>query len=424
MEDLSKKIVMVVDTCNFLEFAVKLSNDFGRVFYYCPNIEFLVKSPKDLVGDGIPEIIRVKGDSEFWRLVDSGEIDLFVFPDVYMSGLQVHLRDHGHLVFGMGRAEFLELDRWKSRLTQERLGLPVPRTERVVGVDNLQKKLESIDDTFVKISNYRGDAETYHHIKKTMSGEFIDKLNYDLGYSKDTYEFILEQSIEGVEAGYDGWTSDGQFPVKSMYGYEVKDLAYVGKIVNDEDIPVALTLINNGLSSIFHENTSRGFFSTEIRVGNDRVPYLIDPCMRCGEPPSEGNIENLVNLGEVVWEVANGRNPIPVFEKKFLAMIMIGSVWAESNWMKVNFPSEYKRFIKLNNYMIDSKGEYCIVPMKRGEQCNIGSIIGLGDTLESAIKNAKEISEKVKGYDIMVEESALDKAQEVIDEGRGYGIDF
>ena len=423
MEDLSKKTCMIVDQGLFSELAIRLARDFGRVFYYVPNEDAFVKSTKDYIGDGIEEIIRIKTDENFWTLVDSKEIDIFVFPDVYSSGLQVHLASLGCLVFGMRKAEYLELNRWRSRQTQHKAGLPCPYTEQLFGIDALKKTLEKTDDAWVKISYYRGDTETYHHIKKTMSGEFFDRLGIDLGYSKDFYEFIIEHTLEGVEIGYDGWTVDGLYPDQSLFGYEAKGLGYIGEVTKYEDIPAVLTLINSHLSTIFREEGSRGFFSTEVRIGKDRIPYLTDPCIRMGSPPSEAHIEMVSNLGEVIWEAANGRLVSPKFSTKYAAIVRIDSQWADQNWMKILYPHDQRRWIKFRNFMqIDD--EICIIPQKTGKICNVGSIVGLGDTMKEAIDKCKELASEVKGYDLMIETSCLDKVQETIKEGTEYGINF
>src|SRR5208337_4770776 len=119
----------------------------------------------------------------------------------------------------------------------------------------------------------------------------LDDLASRLGPRQSSTIFIVEDPIEGVEIGYDGACIDGGFPALARFGYEAKDAGYVGKVVDYEDLPAALREVNDKLGPAMAVLGCRSFFSTEVRVGADRKPYLMDPAMRASSPPSEAYIE-------------------------------------------------------------------------------------------------------------------------------------
>jgi hypothetical protein len=91
------RTVLVYDNGLFVELAITLSKDFGRVLYYSPWESGYPRSNALRIGEGIKGVERV---SSIWPHVD--EVDLFVFPDVYGGALQQHLTDMGKGKFPKG----------------------------------------------------------------------------------------------------------------------------------------------------------------------------------------------------------------------------------------------------------------------------------------------------------------------------------
>jgi hypothetical protein len=416
--DLSTKTALICDNGLFVELADVLSRSFGRVIYWTPcKVGAFPKSVSSKIGIGIDSIERI---TEFWDYVD--EADIFIFPDIYYADLQKHLRDEGRLVWGMGGAEFLELDRWKSRKLQGKLGLPVPPTKMCHGVEELKNYLNGKENMYVKVSTYRGDQETFEYVNDFTMEPMIAKLTATLGPEAEDYPFMVEGQIKGVEIGYDGFTVDGQFPLISAYGYEIKASGYIGKIGEYKSFPAALTTVNSGLAKVFKENNARGFFSTEVRVGKDKVPYLTDPCMRCASPPSEAMFEAYYNLAEIIWEGAGGNLIVPKPKGKFALMSVINSEWADSNWMPIDFPEENRPNIKFR-YLAVIDGKYYIAPAETG-LFKLGGVIAIEDSIDACIAKIKEVAKSIKGYKLTVETEFFDKGMETIEEGRKYGINF
>ena len=206
------KTVCVVDNGLFVEIAVKLAKDFGRVLYYMPWTSGYPNSNIMLPGIGLPGVERIDA---FWPLLD--EIDLFVFPDVYEGALQVQLEKMGKRVWGSRNGGDSSYSRADSKKHMASLGIDIGPWKLVKGITALRKHLEANDDQWVKITRTRGDFETFHSANYRISKPKIDELEHQLGAKGEIMEFIVETGIpDAVEIAYDGWTIDGRFPKNSI----------------------------------------------------------------------------------------------------------------------------------------------------------------------------------------------------------------
>ena len=146
-------------------------------------------------------------------------------------------------------------------------------------------------------------------------------------------------------------------------------------------------------------------------------------CIRMGSPPSEAHIELVGNLGQVIWEGAQGKLISPDFTARYTAIARIDSQWADQNAMKIQYPKDQRQWCKFRNFM-EVDGEIVILPLKTGKICNVGSVIGIGSSMKEAVDKVKELACEIKAYDAMIDTSCLDKVEETIKEGNEYGIDF
>lgn len=415
--NLKEKTVLIKDNGLFIELALRLAKDFGRVQYYCEWKNAFPRSTMAIIGSGLPGVERVQN---FWDNVSGA--DLIVFPDVYDADIQAELIRQGKTVWGCGGAEWLELDRWRTREWQKEERMPIPETERIVGIDKLREYLKTHENKWVKISTYRGDFETYHHLKYNTTMMWLDEKEHSLGARKLVTEFIVEENLDGIEIGYDGWTVDGDFPELGAYGFEIKDLGYAGRVVHNSTLPQPLKYINEKLSPVFKEARCRGFFSTEVRIGENRKPYLTDPCMRMGSPPSEGYMDLWSNLSDIIYQGAQGKLVRPQAIAKYFVIAMLHSRFADKNWMPVDFPTRYRDNIKLRNLTV-LKNTYYAVPQAVGLP-EIGAITGFGGTLEEAMKAVEKISKTVTGYDLEIHLESFQQAEDTIEEARKLGVPF
>lgn len=410
-EDLSSKRVLVFDNGLFVSLALRLAatKKFASIDYFREWQDGFCDGRELIIGTGLEEfgVGRLK---YFWPYID--EYDLFVFPDCWNGDLQEYLRSIGKRVWGGGVKSQLELSRWKTKELIEKAGLPLNDSSKIHGLENLRVFLQQNEDVFVKISALRGLGETFESQNYDMSKGQLDELRQKYGAMMDEIDFIVEKKIpDAVEIGYDGFCIDGEFPNSAFIGAEIKDQAYFGKLVNYEELPDSVKETNTKLSE--HMNGYRQFFSTEIREKNGEG-FLIDVTARHASPAGETYCQAFDNLPEIIWSGANGELIHPETESKFCAQIILCSEWAEKHSYSVFFPDEIRPFVKLYNHC-RIEGADIVMPQLASMK-QIGSVVGLGKTVEEAVESAKERAEQVEGYDLEMEGDALDKAVEEMEE--------
>jgi predicted RNase H-like HicB family nuclease len=417
MKDPKDVVCLVVDNGLFCELAIKLAKTYKKVYYYVPWESAFPRLNLARIGHGIDELELV--DSIYGPHYD--EIDLFCFPDIYFGWEQEHLIRDGKTVWGSRLGECLELQREGMKQILMELDLPVGKYWHVKGMANLREFLKDHPNVYVKTDCYRGTFETFHSLSYDLVEPKLDEVEWSLGRFKDLIEFTVEAALEDrVEFGTDAWTIDGKFPSKLISGLEIKDCGFASVFKNYKDLPEPLTRFNDKMVPVFEAYGYRGFFSTEIRIGADHKPYMIDFCARAPSPPNELYQEQYKNLAECIWAGANGEviDPEPV--AKYGAEIMLHSSFADKNWQPVRFPDEIRDFVKLRNIFKDERG-YFVVPQATGLP-EIGAVVGLGDTLEEAFDHALENAELVEGYYLEGKTGAIEQVKEQIEKMDKLGL--
>ncbi len=394
--------------------ALAAEGKFGWVGYYAP-WEGLFPASKDReVGEGFPGVERVK-----WAEDEIPNADLIVFPDCYMGPRAEFLRSIGKRVWAPGDAEFLEIDRLKAKAALATLELPEAEWTLVEGLDKLEKHLEKVPEAYIKTSWYRADFETFHHQKAWVTQNWIDKLRVTLGPRQKYAEFIVELPIEGSEIGMDDSTVDGQFSAKVMWGIENKSSGYLSQVVNYGDLPEPILIINEKIAPLLREYQTRSFFSCEIRWGKEKLPYVIDPCLRMGNPPSQLYMSVFNNWSEHLYYGAAGElvdlNPIA----KYGAQIQLHSNWAKDQYLPVDIPNKILPFVKLQRPTMIGGKRY-VVPGGAG----VGAVIAFGDTLNQVVKDCLERAEELKSVELQYDKDALDVVLDSIEEARQYDINW
>lgn len=417
-ENLRTKSCLIADNGLFVEIAPRLARDFGEVKLFVPWTSGYPKAAPSFVGTGLEGVERV---DTFWDHV--ADADIVVFPDLYYADWQEVVSNYFKKpVWGHRRAENLELDRWGTRKLQKTLGIDGPPTKHFIGVDSLADYLRNVENKWVKISCYRGDAETWHHETWHTTETYLDYFRNRVGALADSYEFIVEDHVEGIEIGYDGFTVKGSWPEASYWGFEVKDSAYIGKFSPYNELPSSIRTINDKIAPILKGESATGFCSFEFRLTKNNDVLMIDPCMRAGSPPFEGTMEGYENLAEIIWEGAHGRVAPVKSAGEFIAIAIIHSMFALTNWVPIDIPDDIRQWVKLRNAAtIDGKLYH--VPTQ-GDMPEIGAVIAVADSLEEAKQLVVERADKVKGYLVEVKSNDLDCAEEEIEKAKEYGIDF
>lgn len=417
MTDLSSKVALVFDHGLFVELALRLARDFGKVYYHAPWERGFPLINEAIIGQGFDEIEVVE---EIWDVID--QVDLFVFPDVLHSGLQVHLQSLGKRVWGSRRGDRLEIRRAYLKKVQEELGMHHPNYEIIRGMDKLREHLRGTKDKYVKLSKYRGMMETFHHVDYTASEPILDQLAVKFGSVKDVVPFLVEDPVHtDIEVGYDGYCIDGAFPSMAIQGYEIKDKCLLASVQEYSKMPEEITIVNQVLAPKLKEFGYRNFWSTEIRV-KDGNSYLIDPCCRCPSPCTEIQLEMWENLSEIIWHGAAGEVVDQKPAAKFAAELILEHNGDEHFWRNLEVPKKVRRWVKLYN-VAQVDGIFSTPPFPHS--CDaVGAVVGLGDSIDEAVEKLWEHLQALDGQPVRADASSLYEAIEEIHKAEKKGIEF
>jgi len=409
-----RKRFLIYDFGLCTEVAERIARDGHEVYYFVPWQDAFPEMKKAIIGEGL--VKRVK---YFWDYVD--KVDYICFFDTHTHDIAEYLRERGYKVFAPFKAELLELDRIKGRQVQKVVGLPTQKTTIVKGLDNLKRYLQKVSDKWIKLNTFRGTIETWHHKNFDASeAQFLEKLGYDLGPKRNDVEFLIEDSIEGVEPGFDGMVVDGNYLSPCMYGYEAKGAGYIGRVVPYKKLPQPLKEINDKLSIVFQKTKARTFFSTEVRVTKEKRGYLIDPTIRLPMPvPGAIELEIFENIVDAIINACEGKitNLRPL--AKYGAGVCLESEWAENNWLNIEFPKNLRRWIKFR-MVCKLNGKYYAVP----GFSSICSVIAIGNSIEEVVRLVKERVKMVSGRELDTDAGGLDLIVEEIKKGKKFGIKF
>lgn len=405
--------VLVCDiSAGFTHIAEALIPQCKRVLYFSSWQHTGFPTTKDVLpGTGIEGMERV--GSLFDALSDC---DWIFFPDVGSGDLQEYLRKQGFLVCGSGQGEELERDRWIMRTLAQKVGIQVAEAELVHGIDELREVLEQANKCYVKISWFRGDAETFCHKNPAASRSWLDELSLKLGPAGKKLNFIVEEPIEDdlcVEIGFDTVYAEG-FPRNCLYGIEIKDLAFVGFTT---PLPSILQDLQNKLDPILAAYSYRGLISTEFRITPNGA-YLIDLTARAGSPPSEIQSTLCANLADVLYGVARGELVEPEYRAPYAAQLVLSSPWGERNALAVDVSDPSS--VALHGHCVVDGQDFVVSPAGLAE---CGGAVGWGDSLRVAMRAATKAAEGVSGYQLTFPQGALKEAEETVERGRELGID-
>lgn len=358
------------------------------------------------------------------------DVDLFVFPDIYFGYEQEMLEKMGKKVWGSRTGECLELKREGMKEILHALDLPVGKFTHIKGIANLRAFLKANDGQVfhVKIDKHRGSFETFRVDSYKDVEPKLDEVEFNAGAFKSIMEFTVEEDLpDRVEVGTDCWaiTDDEgncQYPEHLISGIEIKDVGFASIFKKYSDLPEVVTRFNERMKPVFAAYGWRGFVSTEVRVGKDMEPYMIDLCARAPSPPNELYQEAYSNLADCVWYGANGIVIEPEATAKYGAEIMLHSSWADKGWQPVNFPPEIRDRVKLRNATkIDDV--YYAIPQSCGLP-EIGAVIGLGDTLKEALDDAVANAEQVSGYYLDAKMGAIDDIKKQCEKLEELGLNM
>ena len=384
MKPISQVTALVFDNGLFQPIAHRLAKDCKRVLYHVPWEKGFSTLNDHIRGDGFADIEMCESP---WDVKD--EVDLWVFPDIGHSGIQLELERQGKAVWGSRKADSIELNRQKFNRILKEVGLPVATHEVIKGLTNLRAFLKDKEDRFIKFSKFRGTMETTHWRSYDMDEGWLDKMAVKLGPAKDMLPFLVFEPIDtGIEIGGDTYCVDGKWPSLMLHGLENKDKCYLGAVTPIAEMPEDLRNVMEAFRPLLSEYRYRNQFSMEDRDG-----FLIDPTMRGGLPSTGSQLETWTNFPDIVWHGANGElvDPIPAYKFSVEAIITIKS--DRDEWGKTRIPDGLGDAVKLTG-CCEIEGAICFPPCE-GDGKEVGWLVAGGDSIEDAIDNIKEFAEKL-----------------------------
>jgi hypothetical protein len=417
-DDLKNKTCLVYDMGLWTENAARLARDCKKVLYFVPWAEAFSEPFKRVIGDNLEGLTRIE---DFWPEVDKAD---FIFvPDNQCAGITEYLKAHDYPVAGAGNIEKLELDRWHGRMIQRSNGLATQETYRVKGVTAFREFAKNNKNRYVKVDNqFRGIEESFKYTDYRDVEPTIDHMAYKLGHPyKEEIWFTIEEMLEGEEPGLDGITWEGELLYPTQGGYEEKGTGIVMRTYRtQEELPKALSTIDEGLAPEFKKQKTRFFYSIEIKIGVDLIPYLIDPTIRLAGPGTAAIQSELYeNYSQVVYGLATGKKVRPVIKHKYAAACAFHSAEANKAWVNIHVPLEIRRWVKLRRAVRKDK-DYFSVP---GFD-SLGTVIGFGKTIDEAVGLVEERAEQIDAKRIDKGIYDLKRIKERIERGRALGVEF
>jgi len=410
-------VACCVDFGMFMPVALKLAEQFKKVYYSTPTEKGFQEIGDAVLGDGVDNLVRVD-DYEAPDVFD--EIDLFVFPYILYGGKQELYERMGKAVWGARRADELERLKGKFYRMLEEVGLEVPPHEEIVGMTNLRLYLKEHENVFVKMSKYRGTMDTWKHLNYQQSLSYLDLLACKLGPFQDLITFyVLEEIKTDIEGGVDTYCVDGQWPQDVVLGYEKKNETYLATVKPMADVPEVFTKVNAALSPVLARYHYRQFFSTEVRVRGD-VSYFIDPTCRTASPAGEEMLDLFGNIGDIFWRGAHGELVEPDITARFAGEAYIHWTGDEKEWKCLRVPEEFRDRVKIyGSAFVD--GAYWWPPE---DEEVIGCIVGIGDSPQAVIDSIKESHEALGDAPVSVNLASFADLIGEIETAEAEGIPF
>ena len=417
------KVVLIYDTGAGVELAKLFVSKFKKVYYFTPWTQngFPDFNPR-FIGVGIKGVEKVE---DLWKLVDSGEVDLFIFLDVYDGDLAFHLKAIGKNVVSAFYGKKFELDRQYFQDFLKSKGLPISEFTPYKGITKLREGLKGKKDKYIKISNLRGITETLKFENDIVSASELDDLSHRLGDLREEIIFLVQDPIgddKAVEWGWEGFFTGSSFSDTILCGIEAKDCAYYGRVIKVSQAPKMVTVINEAFKDALKELSYQQHFSTEIRQVDPETGYFSDSTNRGPHPPSELMYYLYENMAEIYMGLATGTHVEPITRFEYGVQVVIHSEWGEDHFLSIVIPEEYRENVFLKNYTIID-GIPRVIPQSYNLQ-EIGAVVAGGKTIDEAVKKVKDIIGAINQRNLKFPEEHLDKIEEEIKKLEAFGINF
>jgi phosphoribosylamine-glycine ligase len=416
MPDFKNMKCLCWDTGLFTEHCVRLAKDFGTTWHFS-SWQTLFPNFKDFaVGLGMEGLKKALDFEDY-----EDDADLIFFPDVHKGGKIEKLRKQGKIVFGGGRGEVLELRREIAHKIQKQIGLPTQNYIVLSGVDAVENYIKQNPNKkiYVKVDIFRENLESLKSINYKSSKIVLDNVRAMLGPFADSFQFIIEDEIDGVvEPGFDLFFNGKEFLKPYLWGYEYHSI-YGG--VYTDTLPMPLRQVAEAIKPILQKFNYRGAISCEMIINKEGAPFVIDWTCRFASPMSVFYTESIKNYSDVIWAVANGENITLDVTSKYVGALPLDSDYAKDHWLELSFDKNLRDKIKLR-VAAKYKDAYYAVPGLSG----VVVLCAFDNKLDNIRKELLALIPKVQAYQLEQEElsGGVDHIYETIERGRSIGLEF
>jgi hypothetical protein len=404
--EVGRDVVLVLDTGLAIDHAMRFVVEGCVVYYWLSGyISAFPRFEETVIGDGFP----------FEKVEDWGSVidrvGLVYITDNVFPQLAMYLRKLGKVVYGP-TAELVrwEADRVYGYEKMESLGIKVPPGRVCEGkeefIEYVKEKEREGKRVWVKIENrFRGQVETFSVATTDEAETILGQAG--LGPYLDEAKFLVQENVDGVEIGCDGYVVPNGVLEPIAYTIEKKGRGNVAVWQVGSDF---MEYWYAKVIDVVEETDYRCNLSVEgIWDGKDL--YVLEPTPRNPYPVSSLYPRFVRNWVDVVWAVAEGRvvNVDVDWSKPYMVELTVTS---DSDLMRViDVPDELVRWDDEGigfRRVVYKDGRYWWVP---GDAilCTVNT---KGKTIEEAFARAEELVGEIKCSFLSVDWTVKDEIME------------
>lgn len=393
----------------------------GHDVVYAP--VFAMRSYETAANVLLTGIKNIKIDPENWmKWIDWCDFAVVTGSTEHRGGIPDFLRKQGKAVVGPGSwGVRLELSRKYGNEFSTEVGMTPPWTKEFDGPEAVVAYVRKNRNRYVvKLDQlYRGDCETF--VGQDPRGEDTIETMMEvagrISFSKGKATFYLSEFFDGLEISFSGMFNGKKFLDGLFVSFEENDgFAYDSRLSADQflDVPrFEKVLSEKGFHGILDVN---GFWVDGKFRPTDWTP-------RFGMGMTEFFAFASKDFGAALHAVATGEDVSLLRPDLKNRLIILANILDASEQThtgvasrKVMVPkNEYLPVIRKNNGcfvkwpFIDEDGKWQIVVMDKMEYRR-GVYLGVGDTLDAAMKEIKGISSEVYFTDSFYQGGQLQKS--------------
>lgn len=405
--------ILVWDNCEFSAVAYNFVKYFKKVYYYSRWEGGFTEYGAKNIGEGVEGIERVNEP-----LMMQDAVDINFFCDLNFMDFANHLKTLDKKCWGSGDFEMVERNRHTFYDLCVESGLDVPPTVFIKGYEALMKHLKGKEKLYIKISEYRGSAETFEWVDDRFNKFFCVELERKLGvgiYDKEL-EFMVQEPVESeLEWGVDTYLVDSEFPDNMYVGFENKCESYFCRLEKVRDLPQDWQDVMTKFSKVIKKYHYTGQFSMEVRIGKDGKQYFIDPCNRCPYPATCATLYNTNNYGSVIVNALYDNKTTSIEGNKYGAEIVVRTSILNTS-VPIYIEKEFEDKVMLCNNIVskeDGTNFRCPPEQLYTDSLKMCSPVGGGNTLEKAIEEATEALGGIKSKGLEMSNTLLEDSKKI-----------